>query len=512
MNCPDDFGRAPYLRSGSPHRTSVGGDTPISSLKTHVDALVQTAAPGHSGFRLLLSGEDAFNARAEAITQATESLDLQYYITHDGISTRLLLGELLQAANRGVHIRLLLDDFASDARDHRILLSAAHRNIEMKVFNPPKKGRKRAITRPLGRLLELPHQHRRMHNKLLLADRNLVVMGGRNLGDEYYDVDADRNFVDIDLLCVGPVASDLSGSFEEYWQHSLAVPIDQCLRKSIRRFGRRQQPRPLAQEIDDACNQEPGQCAQLTAFRQAPQLGTWLDQLVWAKGTALWDPPGKLATATVPDEDEMMTAPLLPVAQAVRRELVMVSAYFVPTRAGLEYLSDCAGRGVSVRVLTNSLEATDVPLVHGGYQPYRAALLRAGVRLFEMRKKPATHSRYRLADTPVSLHSKAAVFDGRQVFIGPLNLDPRSVLWNSEVGVLIDSPTLASAVRQLVAEGQSGTVSYEIELGDCSQSAGLVWNYEDDQGCTLRLKREPANPWRRFNAWLARFSKIEPYL
>ncbi|HAQ88244.1 MAG TPA: phospholipase, partial [Pseudomonas sp.] len=201
MNCPDGFGRAPYLRSGSAHRTSVGGDTPISSLKARVDALIQASTPGHSGFRLLLSGEDAFNARAEAITQATESLDLQYYITHDGISTRLLLGELLQAASRGVHIRLLLDDFASDARDHRILLSAAHPNIEMKVFNPPKKGRKRAITRPLGRLLELPHQHRRMHNKLLLADRNLVVMGGRNLGDEYYDVDADRNFVDIDLLC-----------------------------------------------------------------------------------------------------------------------------------------------------------------------------------------------------------------------------------------------------------------------------------------------------------------------
>lgn len=512
MTRPAGVERTTGDRSASAHRSPGLAEAPVSGLKSRIDSLVRAATPGQSGFRLLLSGRDAFNARAEAIAQATESLDLQYYITHDGISTRLLLGELLQAANRGVRIRLLLDDFASDARDHRILLSAAHPNIEMKVFNPPNKGRKRATTRPLGRLLELPHQHRRMHNKLLLADRNLVVMGGRNLGDEYYDADPERNFVDIDLLCVGPVASDFSASFETYWQHSLAVPIDQCLRKSIKRFGRRHQPRPLAQEIDDACNKEPDQCSLLTAYRRTPQLVTWLDQLVWATGTALWDPPGKLATASGPDEDQMMTAPLLPVAQGVRRELMLVSAYFVPTWAGLAYLSDCVGRGVSVRVLTNSLEATDVPLVHGGYQPYRKALLNAGVRLFEMRKKPATHSRYRLADTPVSLHSKAVVFDNRQVFIGPLNLDPRSVLWNSEVGVLVDSPTLANAVRQLVAEGQSGTVSYEVEVDGSAQSAGLVWNYEDDQGRALKLKREPANPWRRFNAWLARLLRVEPFL
>lgn len=512
MGRPDGWVRATDHRSGPARQRPMSADVPVAGLKPRVDSLVQAATPGQSGFRLLLSGQDAFNARAETIAQATETLDLQYYITHDGISTRLLLGELLQAANRGVRIRLLLDDFASDARDHRILLSAAHPNIEMKVFNPPHKGRKRAITRPLGRLLELRHQHRRMHNKLLLADRTLVVMGGRNLGDEYYDADPDRNFVDIDLLCIGPVAHDLAASFEEYWQHSSAVPIDECLRKSIRRFGRRQQPRPLAQEIDDACDNEPDQCERLTAYRQTPQLGTWLHELVWAKGMALWDPPGKLAAASMPDEGQMMTAALLPVAQAVRRELMIVSAYFVPTRAGRAYLSDCAARGVSVQVLTNSLEATDVPLVHGGYQPYRAALLRAGVGLFEMRKKPVVHSRYSLAGTLASLHSKAAVFDGRQVFIGPLNLDPRSVLWNSEVGVLIDSPTLASAVRQLVVEGQTAAVSYKVELDARAQGTGFVWSYVDEQGCALALKREPANPWRRFNAWLARFLRIEPYL
>lgn len=481
-------------------------------MKSHIESLLQAATAGQSGFHLLLSGQDAFSARAEAIARASETIDLQYYITHDGISTRLLLDELLRAANRGVRIRLLLDDFASDARDHRILLSVAHPNIEMKVFNPPRRGRKRVTTRRLARLLELSQQHRRMHNKLLLADRDLVIMGGRNLGDEYFDADASRNFVDIDLLCIGPVANDLSDSFEEYWQHSLAVPIEQCLRKPGRRLGRRRQPRSMEQEIEDAWRDAPDRCAQLTAYRQAPQLDTWLDRLVWAHATALWDPPDKLATPGVPDQDHLMTLPLLPVALGVRREVIMVSAYFVPTAAGLAYFQACLDRGVSVRVLTNSLEATDVPLVHGGYQPYRTALLQAGVRLFEMRKRPAPRSRYRLPNTPMSLHSKAAVFDGRQVFIGPLNFDPRSVLWNSEVGVLIDSPALADAVRQLMAEGLSKPVSYEVQLEGRSPNAGLVWQYEDDQGRPISLTREPANPWRRLNAWAARVLKAEPFL
>lgn len=482
------------------------------ALKSRIESLVLTATPGQSGFRLLLSGHDAFLARAEAIAQATETIDLQYYITHDGISTRLLLDELLQAANRGVHIRLLLDDFASDARDHRVLLSVAHPNIEMKVFNPPRRGRKRAFTRVLGRVMEVSRQHRRMHNKLLLADRNLVVMGGRNLGDEYFDVDPSRNFVDIDLLCIGPVASDLSASFEEYWQHPLAVPIEQCLRKPGRRLGRRQQPRPMAEEINDAWKDAPNLCKELTGYRQAPQLGIWLDTLVWAKGTAVWDPPGKLATPELPDEDCLMATALLPVALGVSRELLMVSAYFVPTQAGLEYFKACVNRGVSVQILTNALEATDVPFVHGGYQPYRAPLLNAGVRLFEMRKRPLGRSRYNLPETPVSLHSKTAVFDGQHVFIGPLNFDPRSILWNTEVGMLIDSATLAEAVRGLAIEGLSRSVSYEVKLSGAAKHGRLAWLYEDSRGKSFRLKREPANPWRRFNAWLARVLRAEPFL
>lgn len=481
-------------------------------MKSRIQSRVDSAAAGQSGFRLLLSGQEAFTARAEAITCATETLDLQYYITHDGVSTRLLLEELLQAADRGVKIRLLLDDFASDARDHRVLLSVAHANIQMRVFNPPRKGRKRATTRLLGRIVEFSQQHLRMHNKLLLADGQLVIMGGRNLGDEYFDADPSTNFVDIDLLCVGPVANHLSASFDEYWNHPLAVPIEECLRKPGIRLGRRQKPQLMTQQTENAWKDNHDLCARLTAYRQAPQLDEWLDRLVWANGTAVWDPPGKLASSGTPADDQLMAAPLVPVAQSVEQEVLMVSAYFVPTRAGLEYFRSCVKRGVSVRILTNALEATDVPLVHGGYQPYREALLRAGVRLSEMRKRPATRSRYSLPETPMSLHSKAAVFDGKQLFVGPLNFDPRSVLWNCEVGMLIDSRVLADSVRRLIAEGLSRRVSYEVELDGIADEAGLVWNYEDSRGQPFRLKREPANPWRHFSAWLARVLRAEPFL
>lgn len=481
-------------------------EPPRSPFQKSLDALIGQQAPGHSGFRLLLTGLEAFAARAELIRNADERLDLQYYIIHDGISTRLLLEELLQAADRGVQIRLLLDDFASDARDHRILLSTAHPNVHMKVFNPPDKGRKYAATRLLGRLFEPTRQHRRMHNKLMVADNQLAIMGGRNLGDEYFDADPKCNFIDIELLCVGPVAEQLSIGFDEYWNHPLSVPIKHCLRKPGWRLDHSHQVRPLQREIDDAWLNAPEHCARLTTYRQAPQLDAWLRRLIWASGQALWDPPDKVLASGVPPRDQLMAASLLPLALGVRRELMMMSAYFVPTAAGLDYFNDCIGRGVSVAVLTNALEATDVPLVHGGYQLSRPKLLRAGVRLFETRRLPPAGTRYNLADTRVSLHGKAAVFDRRQVLIGPLNFDPRSVLWNTEVGILLDSPALAEEVCGLLEEGMSLAVSYELQLTGKDRPA---WRFEDEQGVPRILTRETGGLWRRFNAWLARLLRLE---
>ncbi len=199
------------------------------------------AAPheGRSGFRLLADSTDAFIARAELIRHAQGSLDLQYYIVHDGISTRMLVDELLKAADRGVRVRILLDDTTSDGQDQIIATLAAHPQIQIRLFNPLHLGRATGVTRSLGRLLNLSQQHRRMHNKLWLADNSMAIVGGRNLGDEYFDAEPNLNFTDIDLLGVGPVAEQLGHSFDQYWNSALSKPIEQFL-------SRRPTPKDLA--------------------------------------------------------------------------------------------------------------------------------------------------------------------------------------------------------------------------------------------------------------------------
>jgi putative cardiolipin synthase len=474
-------------------------------LCERTEALERIRPPGHSGFRLLLSGLDAFRARAEMIRQAQFTLDLQYYITHDGLSTRLLLDELLQAAERGVRIRVLLDDLASEARDRRVILACCHPNIQLRVFNPPRLGIRHTFTRRLARLLAPCRQHRRMHNKLLLADRSLAVTGGRNLGDDYYGVEDETNFTDVDLLAAGPVARALTDSFEQYWDHSLSMPVDQQVVRATaddRRW-------VLQAELAEACDRQPRRAEQLAAYLVCPQLDHWLENLVWAPAQAFWDPPDKMLAKNTPKPALRMVTELQHAIHELNEELLIVSSYFVPKTIGVDFFRRLTAAGVSVGILTNALESNDVPLVHGGYAPCRQALLHAGVRLFETRQQPRTGSAYNLSGTRASLHSKAAVFDRRQVFIGPLNLDPRSVLWNTEVGVLMESPVLAEAVRQLILKGMSAQVSYRLQL---ATGGRLTWHTEDENGRTRTLRREPGTYWQRLNAWAGRWLGLQNLL
>jgi len=247
-------------------------------------------------------------------------------------------------------------------------------------------------------------------------------------------------------------------------------------------------------------------------YKQEPQLQQWLDELIWAPGEAMWDAPEKLLAEGIPATSLLLTTQLAPTMQAVSRELTLISAYFVPTASGVEYLAERAGAGVTVRILTNSLEATDVPAVHGGYAPYRRELLEHGVRLFELRRQPQQEPSYSfLGESESSLHSKAAVFDQEKVFIGSLNFDPRSVLWNSEVGVVVESHELAREVHRLTLEGMSPALSYEVRLEERDGRQQLVWIAED--GGRLRvLEKEPGGLWRRFNAWFADVIGLEKML
>ncbi|WP_028241386.1 phospholipase D family protein [Stutzerimonas azotifigens] len=481
-------------------------------LVQRIDRLGQRQPPQTSGLRLLPSSDEAFQARLEMIRAASVSLDLQYYIVEDGLTTRLLFDELLQAADRGVRVRLLLDD--TTAADAQLELPAldTHPNLQVRLFNPLHAGRTTAATRALGRLLHLSQQHRRMHNKLLLADGRLAIVGGRNLGDAYFDADQTLNFTDIDLLAAGPVAQRLGESFDLYWNHSLSVPIDR-----LHRFGpgpgALQQARAhLRTSLLGFGHGEPERFELLTRYRRSPQLDGWLAELRWAPAQALWDAPDKILAEGEPRPELLLTTDLAPVLQGVSRELTLISAYFVPTEAGMRYFAERARDGVRIRILTNSLEATDVPAVHGGYAPYRVPLLELGAVLYELRRQPEQEQSWNISgSSESSLHSKAAMFDRRQVFIGSFNFDPRSVLWNTEVGVLIDSPELATEVQELTLEGMSPAISYEVRLADDQGEPRLVWLAED-HGRLRVLEEEPGGWWRRFNAWLVRTIGLERML
>ncbi|PSS48564.1 phospholipase D family protein [Pseudomonas sp. BBP2017] len=470
-----------------------------------------SAYQGRSGFRLLPNSNEAFRARAELIRNALSSIDLQYYIVHDGLSTRALVHELLLAADRGVRVRILLDDTTSDDLEGHMGTLNAHPNIHIRVFNPLQLGRSTGITRAMGRLFNLNLQHRRMHNKLWLADNSMAIVGGRNLGDEYFDAKPNLNFTDIDLLGVGPVAEQLGHSFDQYWNSALSQPIDDFLWRSHDADDLSASRQRLEASLAKAQLKRKDLYDQLMAYKTQPRLDSWRNELIWAHSQALWDAPSKVLARDVPDPQLLLTQQLAPDLNNVQHELILISAYFVPGETGLLYLTSRADAGVSVKLLTNSLEATDVPAVHGGYAPYRKALLEHGVHLYELRRQPgAPSSRHALhiyGSSDSSLHSKAMIFDRRKTFIGSFNFDPRSVLWNTEVGILVDSPELAEYTRELAAQGMAPALSYQPQLVNDE----LVWVTEDNHQLHT-LSAEPGGLWRRFNAWISKAVGLERLL
>jgi putative cardiolipin synthase len=474
---------------------------------------------GQSGFRLLSDSAEAFTARAELIRAAQRSIDLQYYIVHDGISTRILVSELLDAADRGVRVRILLDDTTSDDLERIIATLAVHPQIEIRVFNPLHLGRSTLVTRTMGRLFNLSQQHRRMHNKLWVVDNSVAIVGGRNLGDEYFDARPDRNFTDIDMLSVGPVAEQLGHGFDQYWNSALSKPIEQFLSTQPTTRDLQNTRTRLDESLEETRKENHALYQQLMTYTTHPRLHVWRRELIWAWNKALWDAPRKVLSKGEPAPYLLLTTQLAPELEGVTKELILVSAYMVPGQPGLVYLTSHADAGVSISLLTNSLEATDVPAAHGAYAPYRKTLLKHGVQLFELRRQPGDNgdsdsdSGPRLfhsgssASSDSSLHSKAMVFDQQKAFIGSFNFDSRSLLWNTEVGVLVDNPELAGRVRELALEGMAPALSYHVLL----EKNQLVWVTEDD-GKQHTLTEEPGSWWRRFNSWLSSTIGLEKML
>lgn len=461
------------------------------------------AHPGNSGVLLLEDPFDAFAARVLLAEAADASLDVQYYIWHNDMTGSMLLDALYRAAERGVRVRLLLDDNGISGLDAILATLDAHPNIEVRLFNPF------VIRRPkwMGYLTEPRRLNHRMHNKAFIADNQAAIIGGRNIADEYFGAAPGALFADLDVLAIGPVVQDLSADFDRYWSSAAAWPVSAILPPAV--------PPQYPAPVPGRCGQDSDAaryvCAvEASGFLQALLSGTLA--FTWAPVSMVSDDPAKAVGENT--ENGLLSRQLEAAIGHPQQSVTLISPYFVPARTGLDMFRELRRRGGRVRVLTNSLAASDVALVHAGYARYRKPLLQAGVQLFELRnlsgETPAgSRLRRSLAGSSASsLHAKTFAVDGRTLFVGSANFDPRSVHINTELGFVIESPELAQKIEAWFDE-QVRRVAYELVL---DEDGRLQW-LEYDDGTVIRHRREPdTGPVKRMLVYLFSWLPVEPLL
>jgi cardiolipin synthase C len=423
-----------------------------------------------SGIRLLTSGDEALDSLLALADRAERTLDVQYYIIHQDESARVLLQHVRNAADRGVRVRLLVDDLNTAGEDRRFMHLGEHANVEVRVFNPFPGGRSATWSRILTSISDIPRINHRMHNKLFVADNELAITGGRNIGDEYFTLDKRSNFIDLDVVAAGPIVPRLSASFDAFWNSKYAYPIASLAAPT---------PPPEGPPTTDAVPKNPDvSAAQGVPEEDADWLRRELEaktlKLNWVPATVIADRPAKIASDTSPDQEETIANNIAALMRSAQQEVVIISPYFVPGSEGIALMRELTGRGVHIRILTNSLASTDAPLVHNGYARYRVALLKMGIELSEVRpklgQKRVRFHPFRSANA--SLHAKALVIDQRTVFIGSLNMDERSKHFNSELGLVIRSAEIARQVTSLL-DDISADGSYRLSLDHAGK---ILWS------------------------------------
>jgi putative cardiolipin synthase len=456
--------------------------------------------PGLSGFDLISSGRTAFEARYAFAHLAQKTIDAQYYLwAGDAVGSNLLLA-LLDAADRGVRVRLLLDDLNEAGEDLTLAALRAHPNIEVRLFNPFAA----RTTHFLDYVTDFARVNHRMHDKAFIVDNTIAIVGGRNIADQYFSVNDQSNFRDLDLFAAGNIVRRVSAEFDEFWNSPWAVSIKRLAGPpgdgALRELRRRLEERAAAKEFPFR--------TQLGEPFLEHLVATVPKRLIWAKATLLADRPDK------PETDEPGVAEALHVeaGETLKRELLLESAYFIPAERGTRRLCGLAGRGVKIRVLTNSLASTDETAAFAGYERFRKDLLRCGVELHELRPDaafvrrewPWLHHR-----SEAELHTKAAVFDGEKVMVGSFNLDPRSRYLNTEMAILVDSAKLADKVAAFIAGGMSLANSFLLQL---DADGDVVWRARND-GRDVVFRDDPvASPLRRFEADFLEVLPIEELL
>lgn len=406
------------------------------------------AHPDHSGVHPLADSLDAFAARYLLAEMAEQTLDVQYYIWEDDMSGRLLFTALLEAARRGVQVRLLLDDNNTLGLDSALRLLNSHPNIEVRLFNPFSF---RSL-RMLGYLTDFARLNRRMHNKSYTVDGEATIIGGRNVGDAYFGAGKQPLFSDLDVLAVGPVVEKVSEDFERYWQCASVSTLEKVLDVDEVEIEQRVHLPP--EWLHDPVARAYLNKLETTQFATHLDAGTL--SMIWAKTRLLSDDPRKGEGKA--RRHSLLPLRLLNVIGTPKTQLDIISSYFVPTRSGVAQLIALKRRGVEIAILTNSLAANDVAVVHAGYARWRKKLLRHGIALYELKPGPqrerTPHDRGLTGNSGSSLHAKTFSVDGHHVFIGSFNFDPRSAMLNTEMGLVIESAQLAQQIHTRFAQSQ----------------------------------------------------------
>lgn len=473
-----------YPRTASYAILSARGSALKSAIEKQVDA-----HPGNSGFRLVMQGEEALMLRLALMEAAEHSLDIQYYSFQNDKTGKLLLEALMEAADRGVRVRVLIDDITITKSDAAWGMLDSHPNISMRIFNPLATAEQGMLGTIAGLLTRLQHFSRRMHNKVFIADNQVSIIGGRNLGDAYFDNNNEFNFRDVDILAAGPVTGEISRSFDSFWNGKEAFPIKVLSGVS--------HSKDSISRMRTALKAHWRKVAEEGMFRNAQPIVRQLQDekpgLVWAKAELAADSPCKLEKPQEEAKSRAMSH-LEALAADAKREVIMVTPYFVPGDAGVTWLKGMVDRGIRVRVLTNSLASTDVIAVHAGYRRYRQQLVQNGVDLFELKPLPGKKvKRGRFASSSrASLHTKLYVTDRKHIVVGTMNMDPRSIRLNTEIALVIHDAGLGERLVSMFERAARPSSSYHLGLaGDA-----LEWSSEKND-TPVQYDHEPeAGFWR----------------
>jgi putative cardiolipin synthase len=493
---PPNTGLTPAYAFDHPEETALG-------------VLSQRAAQGRagqSGFYILDTGRQAFLQRATLIEAAERSIDAQYYIWNSDVSGTYLARRLLLAAERGVRVRLLLDDINVAGRDDVIAALSSHRNIEVRIYNPF--ATRAGLGKWLGFIADFQRLNRRMHNKTFVVDGAFGIVGGRNIGDEYFDVHPQINFRDRDVLAAGPIVRDMSANFDAYWNSPSSYPIDSLAPDALN-----------GQDLDAQFDQAMAAASDTTGLTQLPpqnattareHMAQTLTELTWAEAELMFDPPA-VDMHDGADRPKQCAQALRKYIDQSNTEILIESAYFILGDDQLDRLTAIKTRGVRVAALTNSLASNDLTTNHAGYARRRPAMLAKGLELYELRPDAAACTVWievpGYCDTGmVSLHAKSAVFDRKTLYIGSFNINLRSIYLNGETVLIIHSPELAKRVAHDIELGMAPGNSWQVNQDadgrlHWSSGANEVSTHEPDTGV-----------WRRIKSGLFSLLPVEKYL